>query len=164
MRVQAASWRATGRSWPSSMPMRAWSRSSRSTLAAIHLMRLAAGHRRLPRRARSASALRTNALNALGATAALLVAAVAVFWSWRRFDTSAHEPASGTDPNGRDPVVRSDARGTNLEGASRRAHRASHARAADDRSCLQRVRARAVSPDPRAVARHARVRRSDRWR
>ena len=59
---------------------------SRSTLAAIHLMRL--GQAIVDyREARSASALRTNALNALGATAALLVAAVAVFWSWRRFDS-----------------------------------------------------------------------------
>jgi len=58
---------------------------SRSTLAAIHLMRLRQAIVDY-REARSASALRTNALNALGATAALVVAVVAVFWSWRRFD------------------------------------------------------------------------------
>jgi small-conductance mechanosensitive channel len=58
---------------------------SRSNLAAVHLMRFQQAIVDY-REARSASALRTNALNALGATAALMVAVVAVFWSWRRFD------------------------------------------------------------------------------
>jgi small-conductance mechanosensitive channel len=58
---------------------------SRSNLAAVHLMRFQQAIADY-REARSASALRTNALNALGATAALMVAVVAVFWSWRRFD------------------------------------------------------------------------------
>jgi small-conductance mechanosensitive channel len=54
-------------------------------LAAAHVRRLQQaiiGYRQ----ARSPSALRANALHALGATAALTLAVVALLWSWRRLD------------------------------------------------------------------------------
>ena len=86
-------------------------------LAVAHLMRLRQailGYRE----ARSASALKTNALNALGATAVLMVAVVTLLLVLSLARPPAHQPASGSDPHGRDPVVRGDASGTNLERAS----------------------------------------------
>ena len=154
--MRAESWPATGRSWASSAPTPAWSRFRVSDAGRRPYGASPAGHRRLPRGAvtqRSADERHQRPERHGGARCSRGIVLVLAL-----VRSPAHEPASGTDPDGWHPVVRSDAGRADLERASECAHRAPHAHAPCARARLRRVRARAVSEDAGAVARHARVR------
>ena len=126
-------------------------------LATAHIGATPGSHRRLPGSAVTHSSP-DDAINVASATAVLVVAALALFWFWRWFDrllTSRLAARIQTVGIQSFEVMRAE----RIWSALRNALVALRTLTLLDAGAgLHRVRARAVSEDARAVARHARVR------